>query len=94
MGSGTAAHNVGMHYLQEANPRDIKEAISWLEKASERGFFHSTYNLGLIYYQGDGVNKDLQLAKKYFLICLSQDQDNQDCSEYLRSIEFELQSKK
>lgn len=42
---------------------DFKEAAKWLERAAEQGHINAAYNLGLMYYQGDGVEKNLIKAQ-------------------------------
>ena len=47
---------------------DYKEATQWLRKGVEMGSSMATAMLGECYYQGWGVEKDLEEAKKLFRV--------------------------
>ena len=42
------------------------ESIKWYKKAAEKGYPTAQYQLGLIYYNGDGVPRNDAEAVKYF----------------------------
>ena len=44
--------------LKALKEKDYNKAIECFEKSSESGYFFSTYNLGCMYYFGDGVKED------------------------------------
>jgi TPR repeat protein len=73
-------------------PKDYEEAINWSQKASDMGCSIATYNLGLFYYGGHaGVKQDLKIAKKYWLLSISQSLDFKnicvlDAKELLKEI--------
>jgi len=39
-------------------PQDYKEAVKWYLKAAEQGYALAQFNLGNMYYNGDGVLQD------------------------------------
>ena len=57
--------------LQEGNKalqeKDYNRAIELFTKSSEMGNYFATYNLGCMYYFGDGVEKDEEKAFEYFI---------------------------
>ena len=44
----------------------IKKALYWYTKAADNGDTQAMHNLGVMYYKGDGIEKNSDLAKKYF----------------------------
>lgn len=46
--------------------KDTDEALRWLQKAHRRGNFKATSMIGDMYLAGDGVNKNVKTALKYF----------------------------
>lgn len=60
-GSGLAANNLGYLYEHggEGVPPDATEAANWYRVAAERGLPQGEFNLGLLYRDGRGVQKDL-----------------------------------
>ena len=42
----------------EGIPQDNQQAVYWFTKAAEMGYVPAPYNLGVMYSQGDGVNKN------------------------------------
>lgn len=80
-----------MHYIQGKNtPINVVEGIKYLKIASSLGFFQSSYNLGLLYYEGNIVERNPLESKKYFTIALEQNKNNPSILEYLQAIEIEL----
>jgi TPR repeat protein len=45
---------------------DIKAALQWYEKAARNGHVESQYKLGMFYYYGEIVTKDLTKARSWF----------------------------
>ena len=45
--------------------QDPQQARKWLEKAAEQGSPEAQYYLGVMYYQGVGVEQDPQQARKW-----------------------------
>jgi TPR repeat protein len=43
--------------------------VSLIKKASENNIFEAMYHMGLLYYNGIVFDKNLELAKEYFLRC-------------------------
>lgn len=56
--------------LEKANENysngKFESALPYLEEASSRGSSKAQYSLGYMYQNGEGVEKDLDLAKSYF----------------------------
>ncbi|MDA0968402.1 MAG: tetratricopeptide repeat protein [Proteobacteria bacterium] len=74
-GQVNAMTTVGWVYFtgEHGAPKDNEEAIYWNQKASDSGFTVASYNLGFFYYSGlAGLEQDLTMAKKYWLLSASQ----------------------
>lgn len=74
-----------MYYLEGKEvPKDVQEAIKWFTIGAKLGFFQSTFNLGQIYYEGNGgVERDLKKAEEWFAVGAVQSQNDPTCREYL-----------
>ena len=55
-----------MHLYGQGVSLDDKKAFELFEKAAESGHKEASFNLGLMYYNGFGVDKDLNEAARYF----------------------------
>ena len=53
----------GMNYYQSEN---YTEAAKWFRKAADQGCASSQYELGLMYYEGEGVARNLAEAAKWY----------------------------
>ncbi|OHT10846.1 hypothetical protein TRFO_19738 [Tritrichomonas foetus] len=62
------SYNLGIAYLTGTNDLqiDYKKALHFLQKSSEQGNDDATVSLGLMYFEGLGVEKNLEEAAKYF----------------------------
>ena len=56
--------------------RDFKAAMAWLKTASERGQSIAKYHIGLLYWDGDGVDRDLEEARRWI-----QESADEGCEE-------------
>lgn len=71
-GDSDAQCEIGQFYMNgTACDKDMTEAIKWFKSAAHRSFFDNPsstacYWLGMIYYVGAGVEKNLRLAYCYF----------------------------
>lgn len=54
-------------YLTHGAERNMPEACRWLQKGCDGGIVGAANLLGEIYYEGDGVIRDLRRAMGYFL---------------------------
>ena len=54
--------------LGKGVPADPAEADRWYRKAAEQGYAPALTNIGILYYNGQGVKRDLVLAHEYFLL--------------------------
>lgn len=59
---GVAYYNAGVGYMQGSfgYPKDVKKAISYFQEASYQYYKSASYNLGLIYLNGNGCAKNIQ----------------------------------
>lgn len=57
-----------MHLLGAGVPQDDGEAVLRFRRAASQGFAPAQGNLGVMYYEGRGVIKDLVLAHMWFNI--------------------------
>lgn len=64
-GNAVAQYSVAMRYTLSAAP-DHKQAAFWFEKAATQGHVPSQYEIGAMYYQGEGVAKDYRQAAFWF----------------------------
>ena len=53
-------NNLGMLYY---NQKQYKKAAQYISKAHKQGFTKATYNLGLCYLNGNGVERDSDQAR-------------------------------
>jgi hypothetical protein len=65
-------------------PADKAESIRWLTKAADSGDAISQYNLGVLYLQGLGVEKDI--TKGTALIKKAADQGNDVANKFLAAL--------
>ena len=52
--------------------QDREEAFRWYSKAAEKGLPAAQYNLGFMYYNGKGTEKNLDEAKKWWRLAARQ----------------------
>lgn len=83
---GTAAYLDGKAYLEEGR-KDMKKAISQFQKAAEKGNSYAEYQLGKIYYFGNGVKADPEKGLEY--LEASADHGNVYAAELLRTIQYQ-----
>ena len=60
---------------------DSKAAFQWFSKAAQQGNVDAQYNLGVYYYKGLGVKKDIREAVKWFK--LAAQQNNSDAQNHM-----------
>src|SRR5205807_4389324 len=59
--------DLGIQFLKgEEVPKDLDEAVRWLSLAAEQNHTDAQITLATMYYEGEGVEKDLRLAIKLF----------------------------
>ena len=51
---------------QEFNQKNNIEAARWFKKAADQGYVLAQYELGKMYSQGEGVEKSLATAFRYY----------------------------
>lgn len=42
--------------------KDFTKALKWFEKASKNGYLPATYNVAIMYANGDGIDKNIEIA--------------------------------
>jgi hypothetical protein len=68
-GSAESQYNVGNMFTKgNGTGIDLKQAVSWYEKAASQGHIKAAYKLGLAHYEGAGVRKNGKQALKWFSI--------------------------
>ncbi|KAI1487999.1 hypothetical protein F5X96DRAFT_647558 [Biscogniauxia mediterranea] len=71
-GEGASVVSSGIHALKASPNSDayasIDDVIEYLDLMSQKGDFKASFNLGRLYYEGQrGLERDVDLARKYFL---------------------------
>jgi len=66
-----AQHTLGNLYrngqgVKDATTQDLSKAIHYYKKASDNGFPYSMFTIGMMYERGEGVNKNIKTATKWF----------------------------
>ena len=70
---------------------DEREASVWFEEASKRGLVQASVNLGSMYRDGKGVEKDLVKARNLYS---RNTMTNKDCRELVASVEQQIKAEK
>ena len=74
--SESSAHNqedqfLAVEYLLKSivyhSKNDYLKALEWLVKAAEKGDSDAMYNIGMLYYEGLGVDQNYSLSKDWYL---------------------------
>jgi TPR repeat protein len=67
-GSGEAQHDMGALYTsgQSGVPINYDRAIFWFREAAQNGIANARYNLGVMYQQGLGLDKDMNQALAWY----------------------------
>lgn len=85
-GLAVAQHNLAVHLLQE---KDYTDALRFFRAASNQGFIHSAFNLGLMYARGEGLSAADPASARVYLtqVLVSGDEDlKRQASFYLDSL--------
>ena len=67
-GNPGAQYQMGVMYVEGRRglKQDYKEAFKWYKLAAEQDHYEARYNLGVMYYLGEGVAQDHKEAAKWF----------------------------
>ena len=58
--------NLASLYLEDPGiEHNDAKGIFWLTKAADKGHAHAQYMLGVMYFEGDRITKDLTKAERY-----------------------------
>lgn len=67
-GNANSEYMIGKLYMElEGERKNPHKAEYWLQRAAENGHQEAQTALGLMYFNGDGIEKDLVLASKWLL---------------------------
>ncbi|KAM4058431.1 hypothetical protein HRG_006600 [Hirsutella rhossiliensis] len=93
-GEGASVSSSGINSRKSSPHSDahaaIGDVIEYLDLVSQKGDSKASYNLGRIYYEGQrGLDKDFDLARKYFFLVASRywKRDNRVVEGYTKEIE-------
>ena len=73
---------------EHARDPDSDEAATWYRRAAEQGYASAQYNLGMLYYRGEGVPQDSVLAHVW--VNLASSNGNEDATGVRGSIAAQL----
>lgn len=59
--------------MDEALRKNPSEAVNWYRKGADQGIVKAQIVLGFAYFQGEGVEKDLLQAYKWFTLAEKQE---------------------
>jgi hypothetical protein len=80
-GDAKAQATLGViYYNGQAVPRNIVEAVKWLQKAAEQGNARAQVNFGYMYEKGQGVPKDYAEAVKWYKKSAEQGDSSAQCN--------------
>ncbi len=66
-GNHGAEYEIANRYAEGRGvPRNMEEAVRWLDRAARSGFAPAQFRLAGIYEKGEGVRKDLQAARRLY----------------------------
>lgn len=71
---------------------DYENALKWYEKASAKGDCHATHNLALLYFEGEGTEKNPE--KAFELLKKAAEQGNEDSLEVLENLKKDYEKSK
>ena len=73
-GNRIAMHDLGLYYAEGRGgvERNLTTAVSWFEKAAERGVVDSQYNLGILYGSTPEIPQDMASAYFWFSVAAAQ----------------------
>jgi TPR repeat protein len=57
-------------------PRDYAEALKWYRLAADQGDPHAQYNVGFLYFKGEGVPRDCVRAYMWWTLSAAQGDKN------------------
>ena len=84
-GDADAQFRLALYY--ESDCTDFEKAVYWYTKSAEQGNAHALNNLGVCYYNGQGVTENAERAKKLWLE--AKERGNSSAAENLR-IHFKI----
>ena len=77
---------LGMKYANDkSSPRNLGEAVKCFQKSSERGYGEAQHSLGLMYFQGKGINQDYVKAYKWASLAAAQNKKHAQLRDLIES---------
>jgi len=74
-------------------PKDLNKARYWYEKASLNNYNRGTHNLGILYYNGYGIQVNKQKAHELFLVSANQNfADSQNALGYIHAADKDFKN--
>jgi TPR repeat protein len=64
--------------------QDYAQAVRWYREAASRGHIQAQFNLGIMYFEGKGVEKELRSA--YYWLAVASEQGDEDARAQLRKV--------
>ena len=89
---GDASTQCLLANIYEFDECDYENALKWYEKASAKGDCHATHNLALLYFEGEGTEKNPE--KAFELLKKASEQGNEDSLEVLENLKEEYEKSK
>jgi len=78
-GDAKAQYHLGMQLMQSPASRNL--AVEWLRKASQQGHNQAAYQLGVLYRDGNGVQRSQQEAANLFRQAAAADESDPETAE-------------
>ncbi|MDY4131836.1 ankyrin repeat domain-containing protein [Treponema sp.] len=89
---GDASTQCLLANIYEYDECDYENALKWYEKASAKGDCHATHNLALLYFEGEGTEKNPE--KAFELLKKAAEQGNEDSLEVLENLKKDYEKSK
>ena len=89
---GDASTQCLLANIYEFDECDYENALKWYEKASAKGDCHATHNLALLYFEGEGTEKNPE--KAFELLKKASERGNEDSLEVLENLKEEYEKSK
>ena len=89
---GDASTQCLLANIYEFDECDYENALKWYEKASAKGDCHATHNLALLYFEGEGTEKNPE--KAFELLKKAAEQGNEDSLEVLENLKKDYEKSK
>jgi len=79
-GDKNAQFELGHTYFQEGKDYNFERGFQWWHKAANNGHVYAQHNLGAMYYEGQGLPKDIDKSIKWYTLASKQGYENSQYS--------------